>query len=103
MWQLQIMYPNGVTGRATAVFEPSGNFRAEGRGLATFRIDGRWHADGSDQISLRGQQFDGIQTLPYHAVIGFSDIGAIGFSDIGADAMVGALNTGERTVWQRIK
>lgn len=95
VWQLQIMYPNGVTGRATAVFEPSGNFRAEGRGLATFRIDGNWHADSSDQISLRGHQFDGIQTLPYHAVIGFSDI--------GANAMVGALNTGERTVWQRIQ
>jgi hypothetical protein len=95
MWQLQIMYPNGVTGRATVVFEPSGNFRAEGRGLANFRIEGSWHADSSDQVSLRGHEFDGVQTLPYHAVIGFSDI--------SANAMVGALNSGERTVWQRIQ
>jgi hypothetical protein len=95
LWQLQIMYPNGMTGHATVIFEPSGNFRAEGRGLANFKIDGTWHADSSDQVSLRGRQFDGVQTLPYHAVIGFSDIGANG--------MVGALNTGERTVWQRIQ
>jgi hypothetical protein len=33
--------------------------------------------------------------LPYHAVIGFSDI--------SAKAMAGALNTRERTVWQRIQ
>src|SRR5262249_21697923 len=95
MWQLQIMYPNGASGHATALFESNGSFRAEGRGLATFRIDGTWHADSPDQLSLRGHQFDGFQTLPYHAVIGFSDI--------STSAMVGALNTGERTVWRRTR
>jgi hypothetical protein len=93
LWELQIMYPNGAVGRATAVFESSGNFRAEGRGLTTFTIDGVWRADSSNQVSLRGHQFDGRQTLPYHTVVGFSDI--------GDNAMVGSLNTGERTVWQR--
>jgi TIR domain-containing protein len=94
-WQLEIIYPNGTAGYATVIFEPGGNFRAQGRGLANFRIDGTWRADSSDQMSLRGRQFDGVQTLPYHAVVGFSDI--------SANAMVGALNTGERTVWQRMR
>jgi len=96
LWQLQIAYPNGMTGQATALFEPSGNFHAEGRSrIASFTIDGTWHADASDQVSLRGHQFDGVQTLPYHAVVGFSEV--------GANAMVGALNTGERAVWRRMR
>jgi hypothetical protein len=93
LWQLQIMYPNGTVGHAIAHFESSGNFRAEGQGLAAFTISGIWRVDSSNQLSLQGHQSDGRQTLPYHAVIGFSDV--------NKNAMMGSLNTGERTVWQR--
>ena len=95
-WRLDITYPNGMSGQATALFEPSGSFRAEGRSrVATFTLGGTWRADSSDQVSLRGHQFDGVQTIPYNAVVGFSDV--------RASAMVGALNTGERVVWRRIR
>jgi hypothetical protein len=96
LWQLQITYPSGMIGQATALFEPSGSFRAEGRSpVAMFTIDGTWKADAADQLSLRGRQSDGAQTVPYYAVIGFSEVGAKG--------MVSTLNTGERVVWHRMR
>jgi len=96
LWQLQISYPNGMIGQATAQFEPSGSFRAEGHSpAAMFTIDGTWSADAADQVSLRGRQFDGARTLPYHAVVGFSEV--------DAQAMGSALNTGERVVWHRMR
>jgi hypothetical protein len=96
LWQVQIMYPAGMVGQGNLLIEPNGNFHAEGMSpFGAFRIDGTWSADAADQVSLRGHQSDGFQTAPYHAVIGFSEI--------GPHTMVGALNSGERVVWQRLR
>jgi hypothetical protein len=96
VWQIHLTYPNGMRGQTTANFTSSGSFRAEGRSqMGMFTIDGNWSVDSPEQVSLRGRQSDGHQLLPFNAVIAFSSI--------GEHRLAGILNTGEQTLWQRLR
>jgi hypothetical protein len=94
MWQLQIQYPNGFVGQASAQFLPNGQFVVQGVAGQTFEIQGLWQIDPMGSLQLSGQQTDGFNVLPYESVFQFTST--------GQQQMQGSASTGEQTTWTRV-
>jgi len=95
-WQIQLTYPNRMTGQATAEIYANGYFRAQGRSPAIpmFQIEGKWQILQSDQILLAGQQSDGYRAMPFNATVQFLQT--------TANMLTGSMSTGEQVVWRRV-
>lgn len=94
MWQLQIQYPNGFIGQASAQFLPTGQFVVQGLAGQAFEIQGMWQLDPMGSLVLNGQQTDGFNVLPYQAVFQFTST--------SQNQLQAAANTGEQVSWTRI-
>jgi hypothetical protein len=94
MWQLQIQYPNGFVGQASAQFLPTGQFVVQGVAGQAFEIQGIWQVDPMGSLALNGQQTDGFNVLPYQAVFQFTST--------SQNQLQAAANTGEQGSWTRV-
>jgi len=94
-WQIQITYPNGVRGQGNVEIHSNGSFMTQGGSSTSyFNISGNWQVNNSNQLFLSGQIDDGYQTMPYNAVISFTQI--------TSNSLQGSINTGEQIAWRRI-
>ena len=94
-WQIQIRYPNGMMGQATAELFPTGLFRVGGSSpMANFVIEGNWQVLQPNLIMLTGQQNLGLLTFPFNVTFQFSQI--------TQRFLLGVMSTGESMSWYRV-
>ena len=95
-WQLQLVYPNGVTGQSDLEMNRNGAFSAQGgSSMGTFSIDGTWQVVQSNKLQLNGMLSDGYQTTQFNVIIQFSQI--------TCNALAGVMSTGEQVTFQRVR
>lgn len=94
-WQLQLRYPNGLTGQATVEMYRNGAFRVQGTySGGGYSIQGNWRVLQPDEILLSGQQNDGYQITSFDRTIRFSRT--------SSSSLAGVMSSGEDLVWYRM-
>ena len=95
-WQLQLVYPNGMTGQSALEMNRNGAFSAQGgSSMGTFSIDGTWQVVQSNKLQFNGMLSDGYQMTPFNVIIQFSQI--------TSNALAGVMSTGEQVTFQRVR
>ena len=85
-WEMQLIDPIGMVGKATAEFHENGMFRIQGISpIGMFHIEGTWQIIQADEVVLNGIQQTSYQTMPYATTIHFSHISSNTLSGMSSE------------------